>query len=189
LTTSKTALPICILCYVCSGSLVQVAGRLRVTVMLGLLYSSICWPVIALLFSPKELWAVAPSLADRMFNMWPAAFDLLPWPGALFYGGGIGALGSAQLYSSAFSKFNAVDSLPLYLFGNLGLPGILILLVAVHNTSYCLKMPEEKIRTLQMPLVIIAGLGYGLTGNVVEAPVLSTVFFAVLFKALNAKPY
>ena len=75
--------------------------------------------VVGLQLGSGSAGASLPDLAqsawERFSGMWPTAFALLPDGWGVLFGGGLGSIGTPQLYSSAAHHFNAGDNLAVYL--------------------------------------------------------------------------
>jgi hypothetical protein len=65
------------------------------------------------------------STEDRILNTWPEAIRLVAGHGSWLWGRGLGGLGTAQVYFEGVAA-NPGDNLVLYLWGNFGIPGVLL---------------------------------------------------------------
>jgi hypothetical protein len=115
------------------------------------------------------------SVWDRFTMEWPRAFDLLPdGPGALL-GAGPGSIGTPQLYGDDPHRFNAADSLAVFMMINFGLAGLLYYAIPVLGMRMVAAAENPDVYRAYVALLLIA-YGYGMSISMMEES-----FFAIFF--------
>jgi hypothetical protein len=180
LTTTKGILVALALVLVdlAARSLGPAAGRVAV-------HSALTWTLGALVaFLPLISWSggmlldtstdlqdlLLQSMNDRLESCWPAAWKLIVEDGSPWTGRGLGGIGTAQLYFEA-ELYNPADNLLLYLVGNFGALGALLLVALCARVARLGRSPQPLDQVLGLAGIVI--LAYGMTTNVVESPLLS----------------
>jgi hypothetical protein len=109
------------------------------------------------------------SMNDRLEGCWPSAWSLIVGEGNPWTGRGLGGLGTAQLYYEN-DLYNPGDNLLIYLVGNFGVLGVVILAGLTAKVAGLARSEEPFDRMLSLAGLLI--LAYGMTTSVVESPLL-----------------
>ncbi|PAF25970.1 hypothetical protein CHH61_10940 [Shouchella clausii] len=126
------------------------------------------------------------SFIDRMYRVWPEAFNLIETQNHLIFGGGIGSIGVAQIYFDPL-RYNPADSVYIYIlvtFGLVGCLGVVLLVLLTMTVSI------NKKNTHYLLISLIIFLCYGATINVIETVGLSTligILIGLFFKERKSK--
>ncbi len=112
---------------------------------------------------------------DRFTMMWPLAFDLLPSFPAALLGGGLGSIGTPQLYGATPHLLNAADSLAVFMIINFGVLGVLYYVAPALVLNRVARLESRLAHRAYIGLLLIA-YGYGISISMIEES-----FFAICF--------
>ncbi|TFZ00202.1 hypothetical protein EZ216_13940 [Ramlibacter humi] len=136
--------------------------------------------------SPDGWPAVLESAWERFSLIWPTAFDLLPPGVAGLLGGGLGAIGTPQMFGHYPHHFHPADSLAVYLLVDFGLAGALYyLLPALTLRVATAGLPEQVARVYAAVLVI--AYGYGTSISMFEETFFATTLGIALGAAISGR--
>ena len=154
----------------------QASGRVLVYALCAV---TLTFPFVIVLFdlgSSMPASAFPPLIVsawERFTMMWPLAFDLLPDGPAAALGGGLGSIGTPQLYGDAPHRVNAADSLAVFMMVNFGLLGLLYYVAPALGQRRVAEKDNAVIRRAYTAVLVIA-YGYGISISMIEES-----FFAI----------
>jgi hypothetical protein len=127
---------------------------------------------------------------ERFSRVWPEAFELLPSGIAGLLGGGLGSIGTPQLFGLDPHRFNPGDSVAVFLLVNFGVAGALYYLLPALMLRRVAAVADDGVARAYAALLII-GYGYGISISMLEE-----MFFAIAlglalgaaFKAIGSRP-
>jgi hypothetical protein len=115
------------------------------------------------------------SVWERFTNMWPKAFGLLPDGPEALLGGGLGSIGTAQLYGGAPHRLNDADNFAIFMMVTFGLPGLCYYAAPAFALPRVAAAENLTVRRAYVALLLIAYC-YGISINMVEES-----FFLIFF--------
>lgn len=187
LTTTKSVIAATIVMF---GLMLSCSPFIRSAVLLVTLAASILLPLSTLWISygidKGNLLAslLLASFEDRLTNTWPNILNALFRESIPGIGRGLGGVGSGEkLFGSLMAQgghFGFSDNLPLYMYGNLGVFGLLLVLL---QCIAALKLVGDQ-RKLHQGLGFAVGglLVIGLATDVIES-LMSSIFIGMALRA------
>ncbi len=157
----------------------QRGGRSGPGVVSAIAAATLTLPLLVILLdfsgagTPRGLPALLTSAWDRFSSLWPRAFDLLPSGVAAVLGGGVGSIGTPQLFGNAPERYLPADNLLIYTVVTFGLLGVLYYLIPAIASWRVLEREDGRIGKSYTALVLIAYC-YGIAANMLEES-----FFAI----------
>ncbi|MEJ7929724.1 hypothetical protein WG922_07040 [Ramlibacter sp. AN1015] len=124
------------------------------------------------------------SVWERFSWMWPSAFDLLPKGVGWVLGGGLGSIGTPQLFGPEPHRFNAADSLAVLLLVNFGVAGTLYFLLPACTLRRVTQVAHPDQAKAFIALLIVT-YGYGFSISMVEEPFFALCIGLALGMAAN----
>lgn len=115
------------------------------------------------------------SVWERFTMMWPDAFALLPQGPAALLGGGLGSIGTPQMFGDAPHLLNAADNFAVFMLVNFGLPGLIYYALPAIGLHRLALAERPEVARAGAALLLIA-YGYGMSINMVEESFFCTVF-------------
>ena len=128
------------------------------------------------------------SLIDRVENTWPNAYDNIVVHGNILLGRGIGGIGEPQVKFGEKDFASPADNMSVYIYSVSGLLGIVLLIYLAFISNKLISKKMSK-RNLFIYLILILIFTYGITTNVIEAPILSLYFGVAISYVLRYKVF
>jgi hypothetical protein len=135
--------------------------------------------------SPASFPALVVSVWERFSTMWPLAFELLPDGLQAVLGGGLGSIGTPQLYGDAPHRLNAADNFAIFMLVTFGLPGLLYYAMPAFAVRAVAAVQERTVHRAFVALLLL-GYGYGMSISMVETSLFSMFFGLCCAIALSA---
>ncbi len=127
------------------------------------------------------------SIQDRIENTWPEAFENIVSHGNALLGRGIGGIGTPQKRFIEQDLSNPADNMMVYVYGISGLLGVALLIyLALISSRLIAKNMSRNSMFIYLTLILI--FTYGITTNVIEAPILSLYFGVAISHVFLNKP-
>jgi O-antigen ligase len=135
--------------------------------------------------SPASFPALVVSVWDRFSTMWPLAFQLLPDGPQALLGGGLGSIGTPQLYGDAPHRLNAADNFSIFMLVNFGLPGLFYYAMPAFAVRAVAAAEKRTVHGAFVALLLL-GYGYGMSISMVETSLFSMFFGLCCGVAISA---
>lgn len=135
---------------------------------LGLVVPFISWYVALPTRTVKRVPGLLSSFADRATNTWPDALnEYVHWYNWLI-GKGLGGVGQASAFSGSVRRLNPIDSMHLFLYGNLGIIGTaLFVTLALVTIRTAAQRGLGYKKTIACSVIVLL-LGYGNVTNILD---------------------
>jgi hypothetical protein len=163
------------------------AGRWMIHALCAL---GLAFPAMAAVFDlgagqRPDAWPdLIQSAWERFSQVWPAAFDLLPQGIAGLLGGGLGSIGTPQLFGFHPHRFNPGDSLAVFLLVNFGIAGALYYVLPALTVRGAVAGSQDGVARAYVALLVI-GYGYGSSISMIEETFFATTLGIALGAALS----
>lgn len=182
-TTTKgmlVAFPLAMAWAITSSSVRRSGSESAALVVLAALASvTFAFPVLIVMFgrdmSPAGFPPLVYSAWERFTQMWPEAFELLSRSPLAALGAGLGSIGTPQLYGDEPHRFNAADSLAVYMLVSFGLAGVAYYFAPLFTLRRVAREESYLAYRVFVGLLLVT-YSYGLSINMIEES-----FFAVVF--------
>jgi hypothetical protein len=135
--------------------------------------------------SPASFPALVVSVWERFSTMWPLAFELLPDGLQAVLGGGLGSIGTPQLYGDAPHRLNAADNFAIFMLVTFGLPGLFYYAMPAFAVRAVAAVEKQTVHRAFVALLLL-GYGYGMSISMVETSLFSMFFGLCCGIALSA---
>jgi hypothetical protein len=113
------------------------------------------------------------SLFARMEGGWPAVIEVVRADGSEFLGRGFGGIGAAAAYFEGIVAPG--DNLFVYVYGILGIPGVVLILVFALSAAHAIRPHRSAIERVYASWALVF-LVYGITNNNLELTYVAFVF-------------
>jgi hypothetical protein len=132
---------------------------------------------------------ILSSFAERINSMWPSAYDNMDNSLNLFFGRGVGGIGTAQYFGEA-DIYNSADNFAVYVYGSMGLVGVGLFYWFLHRFSCNVLRADINFGYLPcLKFWLLFWLVCGFVTNMFEQPLLAFVIGLLVGFAFLVDPF